>query len=210
MNLKPWGKSGSKWLLNSNGGYDFPLTTLTTILYLFDTKPEVLFPETKKHLIAVLLNDEGEGYSDALPGSLGRIKDSENHILMAQGSKYLKNRYRMLHGNTEDKFNNKQNGMEAGILDKLKELSEMGLYEFNSVPYLGFTLAALLNLEAFGSEKVQKASREVLDYLSFSYALGSYKFKYYPPFRRRYEQAKNKLLSKDYQTVFMKTWSHLP
>jgi hypothetical protein len=206
MNLKPWGKSGSKWLLNSNGGYDFPLTTLTTILYLFDTKPEVLYPEAKKHLNEVLLNDEGEGFSDAVPGSLGRIKDSENHILMAQGSKYLKNRYLMLHGNMEDKFNNEHNGMEAGILDNMKELSEMGLYEFNSVPYLGFTLAALLNLEAFGSEKVQKASREVLDYLSFSYALGSYKFKYYPPFRRRYEQAKNKMLSKDYQTVFMKTW----
>jgi len=206
LNLKPWGTSGSKWWLNPNGGYDFSATTFTTILYLFDNKPQILYPETKKHLIEVLLVDEGKGFSDAVPGTFGRIKDSENHILMAQGSKYLKNRYRMLHGNSENKFNNELNGMEAGILEQLTELSGVGLFEFNSVPYLGYTLAALLNVEAFGSSKVQMAARGVLDYLSFSYALGSYRFKYYPPFRRRYDRAKNSSLSKDYQTVFMKTW----
>jgi len=206
MNLKPWGTYGSKWLFNPKGGYDFSLTALTTILFLFDAKPELLYPETRTHIIEVLLNDEGEGYSEAVPGTLGRIRDSENHILMAQGSKYLKNRYRMLHGNRDARYNNELNGMETGILDKLNELSRIGLYEFNSVPYLGYTLAALLNLEAFGSVKVQKASREVLDYLCFSYALGSYQFKYYPPFRRRYERAKNTSLAKDYQTVMMKTW----
>jgi hypothetical protein len=206
LNLKPWGTSGSKWWLNPNGGYDFSAATFTAILYLFDNKPQILYPETKKHLTEVLLIDEGEGFTDAVPGTLGRIKDSENHILMAQGSKYLKNRYRMLHGNNEERFNNELNGMETGILEQLTELSGVGLFEFNSVPYLGYTLAALLNLEAFGSLKVQSAAREVLDYLSFSYALGSYNFKYYPPFRRRYDRAKNTSLSKDYQTVFMKTW----
>lgn len=206
LNLKPWGTSGSKWWLNSNGGYDFSATTFTTILYLYDSKPQILYPETKKHLIEVLLVDEGKGFSDAVPGTLGRIKDSENHILMAQGSKYLKNRYRMLHGNSDAQFNNELNGMESGILAQLTELSEIGLFEFNSVPYLGYTLAALLNLEAFASSKVQSAARGVLDYLSFSYALGSYNFRYYPPFRRRYDRAKNSSLSKDYQTVFMKTW----
>lgn len=206
LNLKPWGTAGSKWWLNPNGGYDFSAATFTVILYLFDNKPQILYPETKKHLIEVLLIDEGEGFTDAVPVTLGRIKDSENHILMAQGSKYLKNRYRMLHGNNEERFNNELNGMETGILEQLTELSGVGLFEFNSVPYLGYTLAALLNLEAFGSLKVQSAAREVLDYLSFSYALGSYNFKYYPPFRRRYDRAKNTSLSKDYQTVFMKTW----
>ena len=206
LSLKPWGKSGSKWIFNPRGGYDFSLSALTTILFLFDAKPEILYPETRTHLIEVLLNDEGEGFSDAVPGTLGRIKDSENHILMAQGSKYLKNRYRMLHGNLEARYNNELNGMEAGILDKLRELSEIGLYEFNSVPYLGYTLAALLNLDAFGSEKVRNASRNVLDYLCFSYAIGSYRYQYYPPFRRRYERAKNSSLSRDYQTVMMKTW----
>lgn len=206
MSLKPWGNSGSKWFFNPKGGYDFSLSTLTTILFLFDAKPELLYQETKTYLLDVLLNDEGGGFSDAVPGTLGRVMDSENHILMAQGSKYLKNRYRMLHGNTEARFNNEHNGMENGLLAKLEELSQIGLYEFNSVPYLGYTLAALLNLETYGSEKVRKASRDLLDYLCFNYALGSYRYKYYPSFRRRYEKAKNSSLSKDYQTVFMKTW----
>ncbi len=206
LTLKPWGTPGSKWWLNPKGGYDFSATTFATILYLFDEKPEILFPEAKKHLVEILLNDEGEGYSEAVPGTLGRIIDSENHILMAQGSKYLKNRYLMLHGSQDARYDNEKNGLEAGLLAKLKELTTMGLYEFNSVPYLGYTLAALLNLEAFGTENIRNASREVLDYLSFSYALGSYQLNYYPPFRRRYERAKNSSLSKDYQTVFMKTW----
>lgn len=206
LSLKPWGKPGSKWLLNPNGGYDFPETAFITILYLFDDRPQILFPEAKKYLVEIMLNDEGKWFSGAVPGTLGRIMDSENHILMAQGSKYLKNRYLMLHGNKEDKYDNEHNGMENGILNKLNELTNIGLYEFNSVPYLGYTLAALLNLEAFGSEKVRNASRDVLDFLCFNYALGSYDLKYYPPFRRRYEQAKNTSLSKDYQTVYMKTW----
>ena len=206
LSMKPWGNPGSKWLFNPGGGYDFPETAFITILYLFDDKPQILYPDAKKQLVEILLNDDGKGFSGAVPGTLGRIMDSENHILMAQGSKYLKNRYLMLHGNKEIKYDNERNGMEDGLLDKLKELTRIGLYEFNSVPYLGYTLAALLNLEAFGSEKVRKASRDVLDYLCFNYALGSYDLKYYPPFRRRYEQAKNTSLSKDYQTVFMKTW----
>jgi len=206
LNLEPWGTPGSKWWGNPRGGYDFSATTFTTILYLFDERPEILYPEAKKRLVEILLNDEGEGYSDAVPGTFGRIIDSENHILMAQGSKYLKNRYLMLHGNRDARYDNELNGLEAGLLGKLKELSTMGLYEFNSVPYLGYTLAALLNLEAFGEVKIRNAARELLDYLSFSYALGSYQLNYYPPFRRRYERAKNSALSKDYQTIFMKTW----
>jgi len=103
-------------------------------------------------------------------------------------------------------LHNIDNGMEAKLLSFLEGMLAGGVYEFNSVPYLGYTLAALLNLEAFGSEKIRNASRELLDYLSFTYALGSYHFNYYPPFRRRYERAKNSSLSKDYQTVFMKTW----
>jgi len=206
LKLEPWGTPGSKWWFNPKGGYDFSATTFTTILYLFDEQPEILYPEAKKHLVDILLNDEGEGYSEAVPGTLGRIIDSENHILMAQGSKYLKNRYLMLHGRGEGRYDNQKNGLEAGLVGKMRELTSIGLYEFNSIPYLGYTLAALLNLEAFGDVKIRNASRDLLDYLSFSYALGSYHLNYYPPFRRRYEQAKNSSLSKDYQTIFMKTW----
>jgi hypothetical protein len=204
--LQPRGNTGSRWLFNPDGDYDFTLTPLTAILYLFDNKPEILYPETKKHLVEVLLTAEGGNYSDAVPGTLGRIKDSENHLLMIQGSRYLKNRYRMLHGNSATEFNNEQNGMEKHVLALLREITTIGLYEFNSVPYLGYTISAILNLEAFGSENVRIAARNSLDYLCFCYALGSYRFKYYPPFRRRLDRAKNTLLSKDNMTAFMKAW----
>ncbi len=206
IGLQPRGNTGSRWLFNPDGDYDFSLTPLTAILYLFDNKPEILYPETKKHLVDVLLSAEGGNSSDAVPGTLGRIKDSENHLLMIQGSRYLKNRYRMLHGNNSAEFNNELNGMEKHVLALLNEITTIGLYEFNSIPYLGYTISAILNLEAFGSEKVRNAARGSLDYLCYCYALGSYQFKYYPPFRRRLDRAKNTTLSKDNMTAFMKVW----
>ncbi|NQU52907.1 MAG: hypothetical protein HQ522_10260, partial [Bacteroidetes bacterium] len=204
--MQPWGTSGSAWLLNPNGGYNFALTPFTTILYLFDDKPDILYPATKKHLLEVLLINEGGDFSDAVPNMLGRVKDSENHILMAQGSKYLKNHYMWLHGKRDKKYNNLTNGMEEGILNLLNEHKELGLYEFNSVPYSAYAITPLLNLEAFGSDAVQKSALDVLDYICFTYALGSYNFKYYPPFRRRLDRHKTTSLSKDYETVFMKSW----
>jgi len=96
--------------------------------------------------------------------------------------------------------------MELAILKLLKEHSEIGFYEFNSMPYSAYAITPLLNLEAFGSEKVKQAARNVLDYISFTYALGSYNFKYYPPFRRRLDRSKITSISSDYQTVFMKSW----
>ena len=80
------------------------------------------------------------------------------------------------------------------------------MYEFNSIPYIGYTMAALLNLEAYGSEKIRTASRDVLDYMNWTYALGSYQLKHYPPMRRRYEKASITSLTTDYQSAFIKSW----
>lgn len=203
---KPRGKVGSRWLLNPEGDYDFTLTPLTAILYLFDDKPKLLWPETKKHLVEVLLTEQGGDFTDAVPATLGRVRETENHLLMTEGSRYLKNQFLRNHGNRSDEFNNEMNGMENHVLGLLREITGIGLYEFNSVPYLGYTIAAILNLEAFGSGKVRLAARESLDYLNFCYALGCYRFKYYPPFRRRLEKARITALSLDYQTEFIKSW----
>lgn len=204
--LKPRGKVGSRWLLNPEGDYDFTLTPLTAILFLFDDKPELLFPGTKKHMVEILLTAQGEAFTDAVPGTLGKIKETENHLLMIEGSRYLKNQYLRNHGENAAEFNNEMNGMENHVLGLLHEVTGIGLYEFNSIPYLGYTIAAILNLEAFGSEKVRLAARTSLDYLNFTYALGSYRLKYYPPFRRRYEKSKITSLSADYQTEYIKSW----
>ena len=81
-----------------------------------------------------------------------------------------------------------------------------GLYEFNSLPYIGYTITALLNLEAFASDKLKKEARNVLDYMNWTYALGSYQLKHYPPMRRRYEKAGITDITTDYQSIFMKSW----
>jgi hypothetical protein len=200
------GVTGSHWALNPKGDYDFTLMPLTTILFLFDNQPDLLYPKTKDHLINTLLTEEGGKYRRATPRTFGLVADTENHILMTEGSRYLKNRWKMLHGILSPDYDNLANGMEVKILAYLNRMKNNGLYEYNSIPYIGYTIAALLNLEAFASEKVSAEARNVLDYMNWTYALGTYKLRHYPPMRRRYEKAKIQELTTDYQSVFIKAW----
>ncbi len=206
MKLKAWGISGSSWRFNKKGDYDFTITVLITILWFYGDNPELLYPETKDYLLNVLLTEKGNRFRYTAPRSLGLVKETENHLLMTEGSRYLKNRWIMLHGNKNSYYNNVENGMETRLLDLLKEMNSAGLYEFNSLPYTGYTITALLNLEAFASGEVSTEARKVLDYLNWCYALGSYQYKHFPPMRRRYEKAAFSELTTDYHSVFMKTW----
>ena len=206
MKFKVWGISGSTWALNKKGDYDFVLTNLTTLLWLFGEKEDILYPETREYLINILLSEEGGNFRYAVPYSLGLLKDTENHILMTEGSRYLKNRWLMLHGNTNKKYDNIRNGMEDKLLAFMNEMRVNGLYEFNSLPYIGYTLVGLLNMEAFGSERLSAKAREVIDYMNWCYALGSYQLKHYPPMRRRYEKAYIQKLLTDYHSAFIKSW----
>ena len=206
MKFKVWGITGSTWALNKNGDYDFTMTNLTTILWLFGDKEDILFPETREYLVNTLLSEEGGKFRYAVPYSLGLWKDTENHILMTEGSRYLKNRWLMLHGNADEKCDNVRNGMEDKLLAFMDEMRVNGLYEFNSLPYVGYTLVALLNIEAFGSKRLSTKAGEVLDYMNWCYALGTYQLKHYPPMRRRYEKAYIQKLLTDYHSAFMKSW----
>ena len=42
--------------------------------------------------------------------------------------------------------------------------------------------------------------------MNWTYALGSYQLKHYPPMRRRYEKAGITDITTDYQSIFMKSW----
>ena len=203
---KPWGKTGSSWALHPNGDYDFTLTILTGILYMFGDKPEVLYPQTREHLLDTLLTEEGTSKRLHTPMTLGLIRETENHILMTQGSCYLKNRWLRLHGNTDAKYNNVKNGMENLMLDYLSKIENGGPYEFNSIPYLAYTMAALLNLEAYGSEKVSGSARLIIDRMNWNYAVGSLSMRRYVPFRRQIRKASNTSLKYDYQHSFIKVW----
>jgi hypothetical protein len=206
QNQGPRGRSGSTWLLHPEGDYDFTLTILTAILYLFGERPEILYPETTDHLLSTLLTEEGGEYRIKVPRSLGLVDDTENHYLMTEGSRYLKNRWMRLHGNSDPKYDNIQNGLEKWLISYLRELQEAGLYEFNSVPYQGFTLNALMNLEAFASDTVRSEARIVLDRLNWEYVVGSFTFRRFPPFRRQLKNSGIGSLNSDYHTTLMKIW----
>lgn len=201
-----WGNCGSSWPLNPKGDYDFSLTILTTIFWKFSEQPDIIYPDTKKHLLDILLSEDGGKFSYTAPRTLGLVMDTENHMLMTEGSRYLKNHWIRLHGNSDSYFDNVQNGMEEKLLSLMGEMKINGLYEFNSIPYLGYTITALLNLEAFASEKVSKTARDVLDYINWSYALSSLNLKHFPPIRRRYEKASIQELTTDYHSAFIKSW----
>ena len=206
LNMQVNGVSGTRWALNKNGDYDFSLTILTAILWKFGDHPNILFPATANYLLNVLMIESGNEFRYATPKTLGLLRETENHILMTEGSRYLKNRWLMLHGDTNPVYNNSKNGMEQKLLQELFNLKTKGLYEFNSLPYIGYTITALLNLEAFGSDAMQLAARDVLDYINWCYALGSYQLKHYAPMRRRYEKAGIQEIKTDYHSIFMKTW----
>jgi hypothetical protein len=210
----PWGRSGSTWELHPEGDYDFTLAALTAILWLYGDEPDVLYPETRRHLLDTLLVEEGwrpEGgrTRTAVPRTLGLVRDTENHLLMTEGSRYLKNRWLMLHGSEDPAHDNRRNGMECRMLELLKELRTAGLYEFNSMPYMGYTLTALMNLHAWGSEDVRASAHEVLDRANWIYALGSLDYRRFAPFRRQLKRADLTSLDADYHTAMVKTWMSL-
>jgi len=70
-------------------------------------------------LLIELLIEEGGKYRVKVPRSLGLVNDTENHYLMTEGSRYLKNRWLQLHGHFEKKFDNIQNGLEKWLLVEL-------------------------------------------------------------------------------------------
>ena len=206
---KPWGKVGSTWQNHPNGDYDFTLAALIPILYQFGEDDAVLYPKTRDHLLNVLLSEDGGKVQLTVPNSFGLVRETENHLLMTEGSRYLKNRWLELHGNSDPRFDNQRNGLEKWLLDFLAKLDSTGLYEFNSIPYLGYTMTALLNLEAFGSKKIKTAARKLLDRLNWDYALGSFDLRRFAPFRRQYKHADDVKLDADYHTALIKSWISL-
>ncbi|MDC7225933.1 MAG: hypothetical protein PQJ61_04115 [Spirochaetales bacterium] len=205
--VEPWSESGSTWALRKGGDYDFTEVPLTAILYKFGNKPGLLYPETRDHLLNNLLIESGNKVRAHVPGSLNIVPDTENHILMTEGSRYLKNQYlRDVYGNTDPQYNNRTNGVETFLMDFLDELIDAGLFEFNSLPYSGYTITALMNLEAFAEEPLSSKAQEVLDTIMFKYALGSLDMRRCVPFRRQPQKAGTTSIQADDTSMLSRLW----
>ena len=207
MRQKAVGHPGSPWLFYPLGDYDFTAMAFTALLYLFGEKPDILYPKTREHLLNNILTIEGNKFRRNVGYMF--LEDSENHILMTEGSRYLKNQWLRNHGNNAPEYNNKTNGVEKKLKNFLEEIDTYGFYEFNSAPYLGYTYCALLNLYEFSSGDIRSLSCKLLDRLNWQYALSSYKFKHFPPNRRRFGKDFKKNIDSDYHTVMLKVWSSL-
>ena len=207
MNQKATGVAGSRWLLNPKGGYDFNAMAFTPVLYLFKDRPDLLYPETKAHLAKDILTIEGGGFTRNVPHLC--LQDSENHILMAESSRYLKNQWLWDTGARSPEYDNKHNGVENGLKSFLEEILNYGFYEFNSDPYLGYTYSSLLNLHAFATGEIRALAGKLLDRINWQYALGSYHFKHFPPYRRLFKRAFRTEIDSDYHTVMLKVWASL-
>lgn len=208
QSLEPWGIGGSTWAFNKKGDYDFTEINLCNLLYLFKDKPDLLYPETAEHIVNKLLIEDGNKPKTSVPHTLGLMRDTENHILMKETTRYLKNQW--LYEKTGlPGYDNHSNGMQEWYLKHLEEAAQTGPYEFNAKPYIGYSIIALLTLHAHtNSDTLRQQAERVLDLLNWEYALGSYEFKKASPFRRRLEKANDLTLYTDQHTALMHLWKY--
>jgi hypothetical protein len=209
---KAWKDSGSTWVFHPSGDYDFDETDIVEILFLFADRPDRLYPETARHIVDNLLIEDGAAPHEYAPLTCGLAPETENHILMREGARHLRNQWRFEYGTPEERANplydNARNGHAKWLVGHLQELINAGFYEFNSMPYLSFTLRALLNLEAFPKNpEVRNGARRLLDSLSVQFAFGSLDLRRCAPFRRQEYRAGDTNLLEDRLTPYMQVWT---
>ena len=203
----PWGNSGTSGSLNPKGDYDFTTVILAAILFKFQDDTTLLWPKTAQHIAQTLLIEEGGKPHTKTPRTMRIMKDTENHILMTNISQYLKNQWLTEHGNKDETFDNKLNGLEEFLLENLEELQLTGQYEFNSKPYEGYTLSALLILQSYCTSPILKEkATETLNQMCWEYMQTSSDFRKSSPFRRRMSRNTNTSLTDNASSSIMKAW----
>jgi len=206
--LKPWGTSGTDWLMNPNGDYDFSEIILVNILCLFGDDTTKLYPASARHLLGVMLIEKGAKPVTKTPNSLRLLKETENHILMKESVRYLRRHWlQKLGGKNDAKLAKETANLEKWLFKHLEEMLRYGFWEFNSIPYLGYTFVPLMTLEAHApSERIRNEARKILDMANREYVAGTLNFKRVVPFRRQLHRHTWSDLSSDPHTAMMRTW----
>lgn len=204
LNYKAWGSTGTSGLVNPYGDYDFAENLWTYLVWYFKNQPDILLPQTAKHIIDHLIIDNGNEPEKRAPNTLGFLRETENHILMKETSRYLKNQW-LFEQYNNPKNNNKTNGMEDFMIHHLEEILKTGFYEFNSNPYISYTFEALHVLYNYtASPKIESLCKQIMDAENYQYALGSYQLKKYGPFRRRLSRESVTALDGDRHNTLIK------
>lgn len=204
MEFEAWGTTGTSHKLNKIGDYDFREILFTHIVWLFKNRPDLLYPNTARHIIDKLIIDNGSKPTLKAPKVMGLIRETENHILMKETSRYLKNQWLFeLYPTAE--YDNELNGMRDFLVHHLEEMVQTGFFEFNANPYISFTMEALHVLHTHAADPTIKAlSKKVMDAENWQYALGTFQMKKYGPFRRRMERASETSIYSDRHGVLIR------
>lgn len=171
------------------GDYDFAAADLMRLLYTARTHPGYLWPETYERIVTELLPETGNKHWEYFSlGICGRHKDTENHILMIETTRYLTNQLLSeLPGYAADpRYDNEQNGFNAWMLDYLQQFFLYHFEEYNSKPYQGYAVRAMANLHSYAWDpKVKQATGMLMDYMSAVMAVQSNGLRRHTPFRRQ-------------------------
>lgn len=196
--FQPWGVGTNIAVLGSVckrlGDYDFVLQSLVHMAYIDDEAGRTILTEpARRKLRDVLLSESGLLHhikftlKNCIPV---KITDSENHILMSEIARYLKNQLvfedSKRAGQDNPGFDNARNGFDDWMLQHLSQFLRNDFNEVNSRPYQGYTLVALANLYSHArSPRVKTMAQMVIDYLAAKTAAQSSGLRRNPPFRRQ-------------------------
>lgn len=118
------------------------------------------------------------------------IPETENHLLMINSSKYLKNQMlidELGAGSASSKdYRDDQKYLKTWLLETMQKILQKDFIEYNARPYQRMSINALLNLADFCTDPQIKIGAElVLDYAGAKFAVGSHQGRRLGPLRRR-------------------------
>lgn len=189
----PYGEVGTNidlGICKRKGDYDFMMIGLVHLLSLFQDRPDLLWPESKRKLLNTLIPVRGASHHTQFSlGLCGTHNESENHVLMIEISRYLVNQVWLKEltkaGRYLPQFDNAKSGFEEWMLLHLQEFFRKNFSEYNSIPYQVYTIVALqiLHRNAEGP-RVKLAAQMLLEFLSMQYSIQSMDARRSVPFRR--------------------------
>jgi len=120
-----------------------------------------------------------------------RIGETENHRLMIESSRFLKNQIILEdaagHPNI-DELQDDQNELKVWLLDYMGEIMRHDFAEYNARPYQRYSLVAMLNLADFATDvEVRRGARMVLEFALAKFAVASREGIRVAPYRRLVE-----------------------
>lgn len=139
-------------------------------------------------LVGAALAGAAAGAAAAVPITLIRVEETENHLLMMNTSKYLMNQRIVDQLSDEDDkqtFRDYNVDIRDWLLRRLQRIVKDDFVEYNARPYQRLSIGAILNIHDFADDdKLRTAAAAVLDLAATKMALGSSMGRRIAPFRR--------------------------